>query len=238
MMRYLWNRIPYAAQRMIRTFPPVARLRTAASQKRWRGLDFNTIYDAEYFAFVEKTTGPAAVLLSDSIYASCRPKFALDVGCGTGALLAALRERGVKVVGFELAEAGRAACKRRGIEVYSFDAANDAPRAIAGVDLVISMAVGHAIPENRADHYLDLLVFYWPGFIVFAADPPGGGDRMAWNEKPQQWWIEKFKARGYRMDMDTTRRWQRDWREQKVSHWLYENVMLLRRQKMEQRRAP
>jgi len=229
MIRWFWKRLPYAVQLRIRTFPPVAAWRTAVSRKRWQGLEFNTIYDKEYFNFVEKTTGPAAAALSANIYTACRPRFAVDVGCGTGALLAVLRERGMRVVGLELAAAGRAACERRGIEVYACDASIDAPPAFEGVDLVISMAVGHAIPENRADHYLDLLAYYRAGSIVFSADPPGGGDRMAWNERPQQWWIEKFKARGYRMDADTTRRWQRDWREQKISHWLYENVMLLRR---------
>ena len=234
MIRWFWKRLPDGLQGRIRTFSWVAAWRTAVSRRRWQGLEFNAIYDQAYFEFVEKTTGSAASIIGDSIWAACRPRFALDVGCGTGALLAALRERGARVVGLELAEAARAACERRGIDVRPFDASSDAPPAFEGVDLVISMEVGHAIPETQSDHYVDLLSSYGAEAIVFSADRPGGGDRLALNEKPQSWWIEKFKRRDYGIDEGVTARWQRDWKKQKVAHWLYENVMLLRRQEIRQ----
>ena len=129
MIRWFWKRLPDGLQLRILSFPLVAAWRTAMSRRRWQGLEFNRIYDKAYFDFVEKTTGPAAAVISDSICTDCRPTYALDVGCGTGVLLAALRDRGVKVVGLELAEAARTACEGRGIEVYAFDASIDAPPA-------------------------------------------------------------------------------------------------------------
>ena len=149
MIRWFWKCLPDGVQLRIRAFPLVAAWRTAVSRRDWRGLEFNEIYDKKYFEFVEKTTGPAASIISESIWAACRPRYALDVGCGTGALLAALRDRGVRVVGLELAEAARAACERRGIDVRPFDASSDAPPAFDGVDLVISMEMGHSIPEDN-----------------------------------------------------------------------------------------
>ena len=232
LLRWCWKGLPDGLQRRIRTFPPLAAGRRTANRRRWEGRAFNEIYDAEYFEFVEKTTGTAAPILADSIFAVCRPRYALDVGCGTGAVLAALRDRGVKVVGLEPAEAGRAACRRRGIEVHPFDASSDVPPSFEGVDLVISLEVGHAIPEVKSDHYVEALCFYRAEAIVFSSDRPGGGDRLALNEKPRTWWIDQFGRRGYFIDEGVTRQWQSVWKEQRIAHWLYENVMFLRRREI------
>ena len=84
MIRSLWKRLPDGLQLKIRTFPLVAAWRAATIRRRWRGLEFNEIYDKKYFEFVEKTTGLAASIISESIWAAGRPRYALDVGCGTG----------------------------------------------------------------------------------------------------------------------------------------------------------
>jgi SAM-dependent methyltransferase len=227
-IRRAWKACPEAVKDGIRTFPPVAAWRAEASRRHWRHQPHDRIYDGEYFEFVEKTTAPGADVMATAIRLACRPTKVLDVGCGTGALLASLRAQGVGVVGLERASAGLAACRRRGLDVRRFDIGADQAPAIEGVDLVVSMEVGQQLPESQADRYIDLLCSY-AAPVAFSADRPGGGDRNPMNERPPAWWVEKFERRGYAVDHAVTALWRRAWKSAGLPRWFHENVMLLRR---------
>jgi 2-polyprenyl-3-methyl-5-hydroxy-6-metoxy-1,4-benzoquinol methylase len=80
------------------------------------------IYDSDYY---EKTIeGPAARgagRIADSILSDFKPASLIHVGCGTGALLEALSERGCEVFGLEYTEAALRYCHDRGLNVAKFD---------------------------------------------------------------------------------------------------------------------
>jgi SAM-dependent methyltransferase len=223
----IWRRLPPRIKDRVRKWPPVIKCRAALSRRQWRNQPHDAVYDQEYFDFVEKTTRPVAQLLAADMVSACHPKRALDVGCGTGALLEALREQGVDVVGLERARAGLAACKSRGIDVRPFDITSDVPPALGGVDLVISMAVGQQLPRSAVERYVNVLCsFQCP--IVFASDSPGGGDRNPLNEQPHEYWIGLFTQRGFAMDTATTAAWRERWRAKGLPRWFYEDVILFR----------
>lgn len=103
----------------IRESPSVIRLKQLIVE---HVLGHNAIYDLEYYA--DTIEGPAvrsAGVISGSVLFDLKPKTVVDVGCCTGALLHALRERGCHTLGLEYSEDALKYCRRRGLDVLKFD---------------------------------------------------------------------------------------------------------------------
>jgi SAM-dependent methyltransferase len=186
------------------------------------------IYDNQYFQFVEQTTAQSADIIASSILHSFRPSSVVDVGCGTGVLLERLRAYGVQVKGLEYAEAALKYCQMRGLDVVKFDV--EAGRLLTEVknaDVVVSMEVGQQIHAASADRYIDLLCGI-ANIIVFSSATPGQGDRAPRNEKPHQYWIEKFAQRGYRFEEVLSVQWRKEWEGRGTAPWFYRNVLIFR----------
>jgi SAM-dependent methyltransferase len=196
--------------------------------ERMRGHD--AIYDSNYFALdVEATAASSAEAIAESIRIDLHPRSAMDVGCGTGALLDALRSRGCAVAGLEYSEAALAYCRARALDVRKFDLERDTLADDRTFDVVISMEVAEHLPEHRADRYVALLARL-ARVIVFTAAPPGQGGRDHVNEQPPGYWIAKFKASGVAYDQDLSARWRDRWSHQGgVAPWYYRNLMVFRR---------
>jgi cyclopropane-fatty-acyl-phospholipid synthase len=63
----------------------------------------------------------------------------LDLGCGWGPMLDAVRRRGGRGVGVTLSSAQVTACRRNGLEVYLFDARSLDPDSFGAFDAVVSL---------------------------------------------------------------------------------------------------
>ncbi len=227
-LRLPWQALPEPVRGRVRSLPPVVALRNWLCRQRWRGATHDQVYGEEYFAFVERTTKASAEAVADSIVKDCRPASVLDVGCGTGTLLACLRERGLRVRGVEYAEAALRACRDRRLDVAKVDLAAEPAPDLGTADLAVSMEVGHQLPPSAADRYIDLLCRV-ADTVVFSSETPGGGDQLPLNEQPHRYWIGKFAARGFTFDEALSRRWRADWKARGTAHWFYRNVMVFRR---------
>ncbi len=193
-------------------------------------LPHDALYDREYY---ERTVeGPAvksSAVMASSIVTEFGPKSAVDVGCGTGALLAALRDRGCDVFGLEYSEAGIEFCRSRKLDVRKFDLEHDALGERRTFDVASSMEVAEHLPERVADRFVDLLAAFAP-VIVFTAARPGQGGSDHVNEQPAEYWIAKFAARGFVHDPATASRMAAAWRASGlVATWYWENLMIFRR---------
>jgi cyclopropane fatty-acyl-phospholipid synthase-like methyltransferase len=188
------------------------------------------LYTPEFYEGVDQEARRSAGPIADTIVRELRPAHVLDVGCGTGALLAALRERGVRGTGLEYSDAGLEYCRNRQLDVQRFDLeANVAPSIDERCDVVVSMEVAEHLPERLADRFVDLIAKRTPTAVVFTAAIPGQGGVDHVNEQPHGYWIEKFAARGFRHDRATSQRWQEDWKESDVAWFYHSNLMLFRR---------
>jgi SAM-dependent methyltransferase len=188
------------------------------------------IYSDEYYREVEEAAATGAGVMSSTIIERFSPRTVVDVGCGTGALLAALRDKGCTVRGLEYAEAGLRRCRQRGLDVTKFDIESETPAFDASCDVAISLEVAEHLPASKADKYVGLLCSLSP-IVVCSAARPGQTGRDHVNLQPQAYWIEKFQDNGHVCDAAEAQLLSSRWREGRVADWYYENIMVFRKQK-------
>jgi SAM-dependent methyltransferase len=189
-----------------------------------------TYDDAYYARDVETAAVEGAGVISRSIVSWFRPASVIDVGCGTGALLAALRERGCKVAGLEYSEAALKYCRARQLDVVKFDIEHDNPAAtLAGTsyDVAVSFEVAEHLPEAVAGRYVSLLCGLAPAIVLTAAKPGRGGTDHV-NEQPPSYWIARFAAHGFRHDEACARAFTSEWSQAGIASFYHDSVMIFR----------
>jgi len=197
---------------------------------RSRLLPHDMIYDASYFERdIDPPARESAPTIAATILDDLAPRLVIDVGCGTGALLSALREGGCDGIGLEYAQAGIDYCRQRTLNVRKFDIERDQLEEARDFDAVISMEVAEHLPASTADKYVDLLTSLADTVIFTAAQPNQGGTDHV-NEQPHEYWVEKFVNRNYLLDEPLSNEWQVKWkRSGKVQSWYYDNLMVFRK---------
>jgi SAM-dependent methyltransferase len=186
--------------------------------------DDSVYSDAYYEKYVDGPARRAAPAIVDSVVAEFGPKTVLDVGCGSGAVLAEFARRGVGACGLERAEAGLARCRQLGLEVEAFDLERQTS-SLRRADVVLSTEVAEHLPEKYADRFVDLLCASAPVVVMTAATPGQGGTGHV-NEQPNEYWIEKLQRRSFELRAATTRAWREQWRACGVASWYANNVMV------------
>ncbi|MES2659400.1 MAG: methyltransferase domain-containing protein [Verrucomicrobiota bacterium] len=207
---------------------PLKKLRSRVVEGMEDGANHDEIYDSTYYAEkVEPSIQLSAEQMADTIIRDFSPRTIADMGCGTGTLLAALRERGAEVQGFEYSAAALKICHERGLDVVRYDIEGD-PVPTARVDLVISTEVAEHLPESCADKYLEILTTLAPTVILTAATPGQPGNDHV-NLQPNEYWIDKLEKLGFTFDAATTRTWRSEWEVNDV-HWIYyHSIMVFQR---------
>lgn len=224
----VWRLLPQGLRDRVRSTRAMVALRNWFTRRRYKGATHDEIFDEDYFRFVDRTTLESAGVIADAIVADYAPRSVWDVGCGTGALLECFRVRGTEGYGLELAEAALEFCRSRHLNVRKFNILEDTLGVTPKADVVISMEVGAQLQPTGADRYVDLLCGLGP-VIVFSAEEPGGGDRVALNEQPHQYWISKFADRGYQMNQVRSHEWRTKWKAADVAPWFCRNVLVFER---------
>ncbi len=160
-------------------------------------LGHDSVYTRSYYRdVVEDSAKESAVKISNSIVNELAPKRVIDVGCGTGALLGALRDKGCNVFGLEHSKAGLDYCVTRGLPVKSFDIKTDTFTPEEPFNLAVSMEVAEHLPESSANQFISLLANL-AEVIVFTAATPGQGGLDHINEQPHSYWISKFAEKEF-----------------------------------------
>jgi SAM-dependent methyltransferase len=186
------------------------------------------VYDQDYFeGTIEQFGAASAATMAKSLVDALHPASVIDVGCGSGALLSEIARLGVKCKGFEYATAAIEIARKRGLDVDKLDL-RDPPTVDNHADLAISMEVAEHLPPDCADGFVDFLAKMAPKVVLTAATPGQGGTGHV-NEQPNEYWIEKFRQRGFELDGPLTTRFRDDWRAANVADFYYRNVMVLRK---------
>lgn len=192
-------------------------------------MSHDQIYDHDYYDHVEEWALQSAPPIIASVMRDMAPASVIDVGCGTGAMLAEFVSKGVKGKGLEYSEDGIARCQSKGLDVTHFDLEADSKDTDERFDVAISMEVAEHLPEPIADPYVNLLCSL-SDRVVMTAAPPGqiGTDHV--NLQPKSYWIEKMEARGMTYRPDLEKQWKEEWANQDVVSFYWRNLMVFERQ--------
>ncbi len=181
-------------------------------------------YQAYFYDKRFAQTADAARRILDLVLPRIPPvRSAVDVGCGVGAWLSVLRERGVAdVAGVDGAWIDEKLLK---IPADKFRRADlSGPLNLKRrFDLAISLEVAEHLPPERADGFVGELTGA-ADFVLFSAAIPFQGGYGHVNERWQSHWAEMFARRGF-----AVRDWIRPrlWTDRSVPVWYRENLLLL-----------
>jgi SAM-dependent methyltransferase len=166
-----------------------------------------------------------------------RPASVLDVGCGSGNLLAAVTRvaPGVRVLGLENSGAGVESARRRGLPVRRLNivtaparALDEAARAVGRFDLTVCLEVAEHLPWWHAGRIVRLVAAP-ADTVVFSAAQPGQGGVLHLNEQPPEYWGARFARLGFGHDAAATTGLQDGLRRLPLPRWYQENVRVYRR---------
>jgi SAM-dependent methyltransferase len=170
----------------------------------------------------EKTLYSAETILSIALRIIPEVRSAVDVGCGVGTWLYALKNKGVQeVLGIDGNWVDRALLM---IPQDCF-MASDVSQGISlpkRYDLVLSLEVAEHIPQDRVSTYVRSLSGL-SDYILFSAAVPHQGGRHHVNEQWPRYWADLFHDQGYAC-IDIIR-WV-IWDDPEIPPYYRQNVML------------
>lgn len=134
----------------------------------------------------------------------CAPASLVDVGCGDGRFLAALRaiDREVVLLGIDGSSAAVSGARRRGLAVEQCNLVSWRPRDVtrltdrtAGFDVAVSLEAAEHLPPWSAGGFIRGLT--QGRMAVFSAAHPGQGGTLHMNERPFEYWRRRFAERRF-----------------------------------------
>jgi len=186
-------------------------------------------YDDDYYDALHAGAVRSAAAVVPFVQDIVAARRVVDLGCGTGAWLAAFQAHGAtRILGIDLPPLGNESPPIRAIPSTDFLAWNltDPLKTKRRFDLAISLEVGEHLPLRAADIYLDSLVRLAPIVLFSAAIPDQGGEHHE-NEQWPAWWATRFKERGY-LTFDFLR--THFWDDLRVETWYAQNMLLFVRE--------
>lgn len=128
----------------------------------------------------------------------------LDVGCGDGKLLASVLAvaPGTRVLGVDSSPTALRVAARRGVATRALDLASVGRRAVDRVaeeigafELAVSLETVEHFPPWHSGKLLRLVTA--APAVVFSAAQPDQGGTLHVNERPVEYWVQRFRRIGY-----------------------------------------
>lgn len=138
----------------------------------------------------------------------------IDVGCGPGIYVKALRELGYEVDGID----PDPRCPERQVSMFDVE---------GKYDLAICLEVAEHIDESLADDVVKKLTELAPT-IIFTAAQPGQGGHGHINCQPKEYWERKFGKLNFVVDRELTERFIIAIQQGYHMGWLPRNVQIFK----------
>lgn len=154
------------------------------------------VYDSNFYRHINRGALSSAAALVPAVKRWFDVKSVVDFGCGQGAWLSVWKDAGAtEVLGLDGDYVDRAGLL---VEPAEFHGADLSRPVLLGrqFDLVQSMEVAEHLHAKVADTFVDNLVRHGT-LILFSAAVPGQLGENHVNERPFEYWRDKFAARDY-----------------------------------------
>jgi len=195
-----------------------------------KSADYDELYDHKYYidGVLSSEHDKSCKVIAESIVKFFSPRSVIDVGCGGGFVLLALKKWGVVCRGLEYSSAALKICRQNGLDVIRFDLKRDVLPEDFKADVVVSTEVAEHLPEHCADRFVDIICAIADNVIVTAAEPPTTyfGDHTHLNEQPKEYWISKFADHGFKYREDVATRLCTEWKEREIEPWFVQHLMV------------
>ena len=133
-----------------------------------------------------------------------KPKYVLDVGCGSGQWLDEYRKHNIITKGVEGSINARLVMSDETKEVViQWDLRDTIQEEDYNIDFVQSFEVAEHIEEECADIFLYNLIKNEPYIVLLTAAPPDQHGFQHVNCQEKEYWIAKMKNMGYLFDQDS-----------------------------------
>jgi len=190
----------------VASLPPALRWRTrnTIALMRWmwmRTTGAEGAYSEDFWALHDSGDWEG---FAEAILRFCEPRSIVDVGCGDGKLLAAVRRRApaLTLLGIDSAQPALDRAGAAGVPVALHDLAStrradlEAVRSRAGgFDVVMSLETAEHLPPWAGRAFVETLAR--GRMIVFSAAHPGQAGTLHMNERSAEYWRGLFAERGY-----------------------------------------
>lgn len=133
-----------------------------------------------------------------------KPRSVVDVGCGDGKLLAALRTVAPTLAasGYDGSATAVTRARQRGVETEQANLAFAGKRSyrwladrIAGTDVAVCLETAEHLPPWSAGGLVHVLTR--APVVIFSAAQPLQGGTQHMNERPSQYWAKQFGVAGF-----------------------------------------
>ncbi|PSB19609.1 hypothetical protein C7B61_15405 [filamentous cyanobacterium CCP1] len=183
-------------------------------------------YTEKFYDAMREGTIRSAKEIIPIVLEFVQPKSVIDVGCGAGIWLSALRECGIEDI---LGVDGEYVCQDQLEIPKELFLAFDLTKPLVldrKFDLAISLEVAEHLPPECATSFVDSLTQLAPVILFSAAIPFQGGTGHV-NEQWIDYWIECFRDKNY-VPVDCMR--SQIWRNSCVEYWYAQNMLILIRE--------
>ena len=182
----------------------------------------STHYNDQFFLDLSEGSRQSAQILLPHVLSLIRCHSVLDVGCGTGEWLRAVKQLGINdVLGLDGDYVRRDQLQIAPEEFQAVDLANP-PTLPRRFDLAISLEVAEHLPPDSADRFVAFLISTAPVVLFSAAIPEQGGTDHV-NEQWPDYWAAKFAQHDF-VTVDCIR--DKIWSENRVMWWYQQNSLL------------
>ena len=180
------------------------------------------VYDTRFFAQNKDRSYESALAILPLLLEITGARSIVDVGCGSGAWLAAARELGVSdLLGIDGSYVQPEMLLIPGEQFHAMDLAK--PFGLnQKFDLMLSLEVAEHLPPARGESFVEDLVRLG-AMVAFSAAIPGQGGLEHVNEQWQDYWHTLFAKAGYRA-IDAVR--PAVWDRADVAPWYAQNTFL------------
>ncbi len=180
------------------------------------------LYTRAFYEYHQDTSLQSAREIVPIVLELIQPHSVIDVGCGTGTWLSVFKQAGISdCLGIDGEYVDPSLRLITPAEFVSHDLKQ--PLKLGRTfDLVVSLETAEHLPEDCADRFVASLTSLGAVILFSAAIPFQGGDGHI-NEQWADYWVERFRQRGYQA-IDCLR--ERLWNNDQVQPWYAQNLLV------------